>query len=145
MGRSYNFFFTLGLLPLAAALLGGCLSPLGTYGEIAEGQRAFLEIESGLEVASFDGATVSWGKNSFFGGYAGIAVPAGAHTLRVLSRKEVSKEGAAGVLTSAYTLSADLQVDLLPGHRYRIEEDGSFLDFFLGAYDLKLKVEDISG
>ncbi|MDR1625181.1 MAG: hypothetical protein LBT33_01455 [Spirochaetia bacterium] len=132
------------LFSLASALLAGCLSHLGTYGEAAGDQQVFLEIESGLEVVLFDGAKVGWGTDSF-GGYAGIIVPPGAHTLLVLARKDVSDEGSSGIITKSYTLSAELRVDFLPRHSYRLEEDGSILDFFFGAYDLKLKVEDTGG
>jgi hypothetical protein len=93
MRRTFNFFFTIAALSLVLALLGGCLSSLGSYAEVPEDLRAFLEIESGLEVAFFDDDEVNWKTDSFFDSYAEIAVPSGVHTLRVVTRKEFSDEG----------------------------------------------------
>jgi hypothetical protein len=145
MSRYYNFFFAVLVFLSAAALFPGCLTPLGSYGEVPEDQRVFLEIESGLKVAFFDETPVNWGKDSFFGGYAEVVVPAGVHTLRVSARKEAADEGKRGIVTNVYTITGEIKVDFLPLRRYRLKEDGSFLDFFLGSYDLNLKMEDISG
>jgi hypothetical protein len=142
MSQSHNFFLKFGAFSLAAALFAGCLTSLGPHGEIPEDRRAFLEIEHGLTVAFFDNEEVNWGVDSVFGGFAGIFVPAGAHRLRVIARKESSEKGDKGIIKNMYSLSAEIEIDFLPRHSYRLEEDGSFLDLFLGAYDLKVKVRD---
>jgi hypothetical protein len=144
MSRSYNFFLKSGALSLAALLLAGCLTRLEPYGDAPEDRQAILEIENGLNVTLFDGNTVNWGTDSFFGGYAEIAIPAGTHTLRVTARKEASEEADAGVITNVYVLSAETRIDFLPRRRYRINEDSSFLDFFLGATELKLKIREVN-
>jgi hypothetical protein len=140
MSRSYNFFLKFWVFLPAAALFTGCLTSLGMYGEVPGDRQAFLEIENGLTVTLFDNDQVHWGVDSVFGGPAGIIVPAGAHTLYVVAHKKSSEKGAEGVITNVYSLSAEIKIDFLPRHSYRLEEDGSFWDLFLGAYDLKLKV-----
>jgi hypothetical protein len=157
MTRFYNIFFKFEL-PLLAALLAACVTSLGAHGNIPENQRAFLEIESGLSVTAFDSDEVNWGIESFFGSAAEIAIPAGLHTLLFSARKEISEEAGtrslsprperpgapARIITTVYTHTATAEIEFLPNHRYKVTEDSSFMDFFLGAAGLKLNIEDIS-